>query len=92
MDNYIVRIIELPPHVGGFTIPDENGDYNIYLNSRLSDEKLVEAYDHEVYHIEHGHFQDDVKTVKEKENEVDAHSKEAKERHLECTSIYWQGG
>ncbi len=91
MDNYIVRIVELPQHVGGFTIPDENGDYNIYLNSRLPDAKLIEAYDHEVYHIEHGHIGDDTRTVAEKEAEANGNAKEAKERHLECVSVYWTG-
>ena len=71
MDDYIVRIVRLPRHIHGFTMPDENGDYNIYLNDRLSDADLVKAYDHEVRHIEAGHFYDDTKTVSEKENEND---------------------
>ena len=71
MDDYIVRIVRLPMHIHGFTMPDENGDYNIYLNDRLSDAELVRAYDHEVKHIEAGHFYDDMKTVSEKEKEND---------------------
>lgn len=89
MDNYIIRIVKLPPHVGGITIPDENGDYNIYINSRLSDAKMVEVYDHEVYHIEHGHFSDDTKTVAEKEAEANANAKKAEKRYMECVSVYW---
>ena len=92
MNDFIVRIVPLPKHVRGFTIPDENGDYNIYLNAALDDAELVKAYDHEVEHIERGHFGDDIKTVQEKEAEVNGHSKEAKERHLECTSIYRPSG
>lgn len=87
MDNYIVRIVKLPRSVRGFTIPDENGDYNIYLNDRLSDADLIKAYDHEVQHIEAGHFYDDTKTVAEKEEEVHGHPKETKERTLESTSL-----
>lgn len=87
MDNYIVRIVRLPRSVRGFTIPDENGDYNIYLNDRLDDADLVKAYDHEVQHIEAGHFYDDTKTVAEKEAEVYGHSKETKERTLESASL-----
>lgn len=87
MDNYIVRIVKLPRSVRGFTIPDENGDYNIYLNDRLSDEGLVEAYDHEVQHIEAGHFYDDTKTVAEKEQEVNGHSKEAEKWKMERAGV-----
>ena len=89
MDNYIVRIVRLPRTVRGFTIPDENGDYNIYLNDRLCDEDLVKAYDHEVQHIEAGHFYDDTKTVAEKEAEVYAHSQETKERKMERAGVSW---
>lgn len=87
MDNYIVRIVKLPRSVRGFTIPDENGDYNIYLNERLSDADLIKAYDHEVEHIERGHFYDDTKTVAEKEAEVYGNSQETKKRTLEGTSV-----
>ena len=89
MDDYIIRIVELPPHVGGLTIVDENGDYNIYLNSRLSDQGLCDAYDHEVRHIESGHFYDDTKTVEEKEEEANGHTKETKKRTLESASLSW---
>lgn len=70
MDNYIIRLIPLPTRVHGFTIPDENGDYNIYLNDKLSREELNAAYAHEVAHIKKGHFEDDSKTVAEKEEEI----------------------
>lgn len=90
MDNYIVRIVRLPRSVRGFTIPDENGDYNIYLNDRLDDADLVKAYDHEVQHIEAGHFYDDTKTVAEKEAEVYGHSKETQKRPLARTGVSGQ--
>lgn len=70
MDDIIVRLVPLPPSVKGFTIPDENGDYNIYLNVSLDDAELCQAYDHEVEHIGHGHFYDDVKSVAVKESEM----------------------
>lgn len=70
MDDLIVRLVPLPSSVEGFTLPDENGDYNIYLNDSLCGPALCRAYDHEVYHIGHGHFFDDLKTVAEKESET----------------------
>ncbi len=46
----------MPLHVKGLTVKDENGDYNIYLNSDIPDEKRVNAFRHELEHIKHGHF------------------------------------
>lgn len=35
MDNRIVRLIDMPTTSGGFTLIDEEGDYNIYINARF---------------------------------------------------------
>lgn len=40
----------------GITVLDENGDYNIYLNDRISYDAQAEAFRHEVEHIRQGHF------------------------------------
>ena len=40
MNDVIVRLIAMPLSVRAFTVPDEQGDYNIYLNEALSDEQL----------------------------------------------------
>lgn len=49
-----VRLVEtLPSTVQGFTIADEDGNYNVYLNAKLSREQQQEVYQHEVEHI-HG--------------------------------------
>ena len=70
MNVCIVRTVDLPPKVNGATIPDENGDYNIYLNKRLSPEGRIKAYLHELDHISKGHFDSDLKSVAEKEAEI----------------------
>ena len=54
-DDVFVRYIRLPSTVNAVTVIDEDGNYNIYINSNLSREAQQEAYDHELYHIEHGH-------------------------------------
>ncbi len=41
--------------VNAVTVPDEDGNYNVYINDRLSHEAQEEAYEHELYHIVHGH-------------------------------------
>ena len=55
MDCLIVRLIDLPYSVHDVTVKDENGDYNMFINARLSADGRA-AYKHEVYHIQHGHF------------------------------------
>ncbi len=52
----IIRKINLPVEVPGVTVLDENGDYNVYLNDRLSHDAQAEALRHEVEHIKQGHF------------------------------------
>lgn len=56
MDAIIVRIIDLPVTVKGMTVLDEEGDYNIYLNARLSGDAQAVAFRHEIEHIRNGDF------------------------------------
>lgn len=51
-------------------MPDENGDYNIYIAERLDPEDRVRVFRHEVEHIKRLHFQRSEKTVAEKESEI----------------------
>ncbi len=75
-DDVFVRYISLPTTVNAVTVPDEDGNYNVYINSRLSHEAQQEAYEHELYHIEHGHHYD-YTPVADCENET----KEQTRRH-----------
>lgn len=73
MDSIIIRIIDMPLSLRGATVKDENGDYNMYLNARLSDEERVKAYRHEIEHIRLGHFYDERPVaIKEAEAEKEA--------------------
>ena len=56
MDVVIIRLIDLPHTVKGMTVLDEEGDYNVYLNARLSGEQRVVAFRHELEHIKNGDF------------------------------------
>ncbi len=47
----------MPLTIRAFTIPDANGDFNIYINESLSDEAKQKSLAHEKLHIEHGDFQ-----------------------------------
>ncbi len=55
MDSF-VRLIKLPLSVKGVTIPDKDGNYNIFINKNLSYEIQVDTYIHEINHIENTDF------------------------------------
>lgn len=55
----IVRVAALPSTVRGVTVPDEDGNYNVYLNQRLSYETQRRAYLHEIEHITEDDFNSD---------------------------------
>ena len=87
MDELLIREVDLPYNIKGGTVPDENGDYNIYINKRLSPEGKVKAYRHEIAHILSGHFSDDTLTVEEKER--NGNTEENEVRELDDSSLHW---
>lgn len=55
--NYIlIRELEMPITIRAFTVPDENGDFNIYVNSLLSNEAKEKSLSHEKRHIKNNDF------------------------------------
>lgn len=56
MDDIVCRIVELPLRVNAVTVVDENGDFNVYVNSHLSHEEQMNAYKHECRHIKNNIF------------------------------------
>ena len=52
----IVRYKDFDYAVKGFTIQDEQGDYNIYINSRYSSFSQRKTVLHELKHIKNGDF------------------------------------
>ena len=51
-----IREMKMPLTIRAFTVPDENGDYNIYINNDLSDEAKKKSLNHEKMHIENNDF------------------------------------
>lgn len=49
-----VRIKKLPIHIKAFVLPDEEGDYNIYINEYLSEDAKRKSLAHELRHIAQG--------------------------------------
>lgn len=63
---------ELPPGVNEMTTPCYDG-YTVYIDSRLSDERKIQALCHAITHIVENDFsKQDVNAI-----ETEAHSKEA---------------
>jgi hypothetical protein len=69
LDAIIIRIIDLPETVKGFTVKDENDDYNVYINAKLSEDARADAWRHEIEHIRKDHFYNQM-PVWEKEQEA----------------------
>ena len=59
MNEIIVRLLPLPCGVRAFTLPDAEGDYNVYLNARLSAEQQYKSLCHEKKHITRNDFYKD---------------------------------
>ncbi len=57
---YMVRYLDLPTRTRGVTVEDDNGFFNIYINSKLSVEMQKEALEHELRHIQRNDFATDV--------------------------------
>lgn len=55
-DNYTVRLLDLPYTVKAVTAMDEDGYYNIYINSKLSKETQQKAVQHELAHVQMNDF------------------------------------
>ena len=48
--------MKMPLTIRAFTVPDANGDYNIYINNDLSEEAKEKSLKHEKMHIENNDF------------------------------------
>mgnify|MGYP003297582699 CR=1 FL=1 len=46
----------MPLTIRAFTLPDANGDFNIYINEDLSDEAKKKSLAHEEKHIKRNDF------------------------------------
>jgi len=54
-ENY-VRQIPLPWNIDGVVSPNDDGSFDIYLNSRHSEEHQLRWLEHELEHIRKDHF------------------------------------
>ena len=56
MTDYFVRLVPLPRAVEGVTVPNDDGTFDIYINSVLPEAKRQAVLQHELRHIKGDHF------------------------------------
>lgn len=49
-------LIDLPHSVRGLTTPNDDGSFSIFINARLNYEQQLQAYQHEMRHIQNDDF------------------------------------
>lgn len=54
--NKIIRVIKLPTTIRGVTVPDSDGNYNIYINKNISHDMQIKTLIHESEHIKNDDF------------------------------------
>jgi hypothetical protein len=81
-DEYFVRYIPFPnTSVQAATFPNDDGTFDIYVNTLLSGEAQRRALNHELEHIRLGHFysEDDIRV---KEAQADGISEPVRGRRI----------
>lgn len=57
--DYFIRLVDLPPGIGGVVTPNDDTTFSIYINSRLPFDQQQKALKHEIDHIEYDDFYND---------------------------------
>lgn len=78
MDDIFVHELQLPMCIHATTIPDNNGDFTIILNSLLSPKAKIEALEHELVHIKMNHFYNDFLEITDDEMEANNRSNQVR--------------
>jgi hypothetical protein len=51
MNEIITRLADLPTAIPAYTLLTKDGDFVVVLNARMSHDRRIEAYRHELKHI-----------------------------------------
>ena len=68
--DYCVRSVEFPSKVEGVTIPNDDGTFDIYINSIFCENRKQEILGHELRHIQENHFYNDILPISKIEEEA----------------------
>lgn len=55
-DDVFVRFVDFPATINAVTTPNDDGTFNVYVNSALDESEKAAALEHELYHIRRDHF------------------------------------
>lgn len=53
-DDCTVRVVDLPPGIGGAVMVDDEGFANIYINARHGRDAQLRSLEHELRHVKRG--------------------------------------
>lgn len=56
MNEFYIRVVQLPAHVEACVTPNDDGTFSIYVNALLSEDARRAAVQHEIDHILKDHF------------------------------------
>ena len=74
VDDVFIYLVRLPDGINEFVSPCADGNYTVYIDSRLSYAQQRIAYDHAIRHIQNGDFDMDC-TDSVQEIETRAHKR-----------------
>ncbi|MCD8396129.1 MAG: hypothetical protein LUD12_02890 [Lachnospiraceae bacterium] len=64
MSDVFTALEDLPPSIAGYTVVNPDDTYTIILNTRVTHERQLEAYQHEIRHIQEQDFEkEDVQEI-----------------------------
>lgn len=79
MDRIFVYLVKLPDGIDEAVSPCLEG-YTIYIDERLTNEMMIMAYDHAMFHIDNGDCYNETLTASQKEIRAHARRKEMIDR------------
>lgn len=59
-DDCAVRVVDLPPGIGGAVMVDDEGFANIYINARHGRDAQLRSLEHELLHVKRGDIYNDM--------------------------------
>lgn len=59
-DDCAVRVIDLPPGIGGAVMVDDDGFASIYINARHGRDAQLRSLQHEIMHVQRGDVYNDM--------------------------------
>ena len=89
---YYVRLVSLPATIDGVSVPNDDGSFDIYINSDLCEARQQECLEHELEHIRKDHFYQETEPVARLELEAKKHLPEIFRSYIYTTRNQYRNG